>query len=212
MFKNAPKTIAIVNLIKGGSGKSTLAVNLTAATLRANLNTMLIDLDVEQRAAHKWALKRNIECQLNPPINKISNIVKSHDLTIFDTGGYDTGSTQALMTASDVILIPTSMSPIETEAFFELINKINKIKEILKKDDLNIFIVPNRIQPGVTSTKVAAHFAPLKKLGYKIAPTLYRRTAYEKSYANGGSVFEYNDLKAQSEIYNLFEKLFNKGK
>ena len=201
------KTIAIINLIKGGVSKSTLTANLAAAAQRDSKNVMIVDLDTIQKASFKWATIRNIPTLLNPPVGNLAKVVQKHDLTIFDTGGYDTSSAQALMSASDIILIPSSMSPIETEAFYELIHKINKIKEILKKETLNIYIVPTRIHPSISSTSIKDHFQPLEAIGYKIAPTIYLRRAYEKSYANGGSVFESSDNKAQSEIFNLYNTL-----
>jgi len=200
--------ISIINLIKGGAGKSTLAINLTAALERNNKKVCLIDLDEEQKAAYKWSKNRvNTRCLLAPSTKQISDIIKEYDYTLFDTGGFDTVSTQALISVSDIILIPTSMSPIETEAFGELIRKLQKIKKILKKEELNVYIVPSRIHTSVSSTKVAKHFDPLNSLGYKITAPIYNRVAYQNSYFNGSDVFKTKDIKAQTEIFTLYESI-----
>ena len=126
-------------------------------------------------------------------------------VSIFDTGGYDLATTQALISASDVVLLPTNMSSIELQAFVKLMEKIQEIQKILGGDNTNLIVVPTRIHHAISNEAIAAYFEPLKELGYKIAPTIRYRISYQKTYENGGSVVGGADIKARTEIYNLSE-------
>jgi len=198
--------ISVINLIKGGVGKTTIAVNLAAQLVHEGLDVKIIDLDEAQGAAHKWAAHANVKSYFNPELKELSNIVQDKDsFLIFDTGGYDLVSTQALMSVSDVVLIPTSMSPIEVDAFISLMDKTDRIKKLLDNDNINLVVVPNRIDTRLKNITGESFFGNLRELGYKIAPTIHRRVIYEKSYANGGSVVGGSDSKARTEIYMLSE-------
>ena len=197
--------ISVVNLIKGGVGKSTIAINLTAMLEHDGKSVKLIDMDEAQGAAYKWSIKAGINGFFNPTLDELSELIEDKESAfIFDTGGYDLVTTQALMSVSDIILIPTGISPIGIEAFASLIGKIENIKNILDKQ-MNLIIVPNMIDTRLKKVSAAKQFTVLKELGYKISPTIHRRVAYEKSYKDGGSVLTHGDIKARTEIYNLSE-------
>lgn len=204
------KTIALVNLTKGGVTKTTLATNLSMQFTRDGESVNLVDLDVTQEAAYSWSLQNDINGFLNPTIDEIAKILEDKEsINIFDTGGYDLVSTQALISASDAVLIPTSMSSIETKAFIRLAKKIEDIKQILGKDDLNLIVVPTKIHHATSSEAIAEYFGSLKELGYKIAPSISYRVSYQRAYENGGSVVGGSDAKARTEIKNLAEFICN---
>lgn len=201
--------IVLVNLTKGGVAKTTLATNLATHYNSNSKDVTLIDMDLIQKSSYAWSKNnKDIRCFLNPTVSAIQSILKDDNdetVTIFDTGGYDLVTTQALMSACDVVLLPVSMSPIELGSFKILMQKIEDIKKILDKVSMNMIIVPSRIHYSVSSSKINSYFAPLKKLGYSITPPMRWRLAYEKSFMGGGSVVNSKDIKARTEIHQIAE-------
>jgi chromosome partitioning protein len=63
----APKIIACLSQ-KGGGGKSTLARCLAVELTKQKLNTLLIDLDIQQKTSQEWAERRKNQ-EINPLIN-----------------------------------------------------------------------------------------------------------------------------------------------
>ncbi len=199
-------TIALVNLTKGGVTKTTIATNLSMQFKRDGENVNLIDLDVTQEAAYSWSLENEVNGFLNPKPDKIMELLEdTESVNIFDTGGYDLVSTQALICSSNAVLIPTSMSSIETKAFIKLAGKIEAIKDKTGIKDLNLIVVPTKIHHATSSEAINEYFESLKELGYKIAPSISYRVSYQRAFDNGGSVVGGSDAKARTEIKRLTE-------
>ena len=65
--KKIPKIIAILSQ-KGGGGKSTLARALSVELTKQKFNTLLVDLDIQQKTSQEWAERRKSQ-GIKPVIN-----------------------------------------------------------------------------------------------------------------------------------------------
>lgn len=198
-------TIAVIHLTKGGAGKTTLATNISVEFARRGYKPTLVDFDIDQGASTHFIKKRDkedISLLKNPTPKEIQNIVKTDDVIVFDTGGYDNSTTQAVMMSSDLVLIPVLNNEIETNAFVKLSEKLYKAVKITNKQ-ITPFIVPCRIHSAISKKEIKDYFAPLSATGYLVTDPIYYRLAYQKAFDDGLGVVEYKDKKAQTEIYNL---------
>ncbi len=196
--------ICLINLIKGGTGKTTLSVNIYTELLRQNKQTLLVDLDTDQLASKDFCNRAGLECVANPTKHELSKLFKTDKTLIFDTGGFDNPITQAIISACDVVLVPTSFDAIELNALEKLHVKIAKIRVIMKKD-IKLYIVPTRIdyRQQLINTNLLKEF---------VLQTIHYRSAYKKAYALGVGVTNYKDAKAKTEIYNLVQQILSNTK
>ncbi len=210
-------TVAIIHLTKGGSGKTTLGTNLAVEFALRGLKPTLVDFDTDQGASSHFIAKRygwdilDIDLLEDPSTNELENNIRTHRNMIFDTGGYDSSTTQALIATADVVLIPVLNNDIETNSLIKLSEKIHKIGKITGRN-INLIIVPSRIHYTCSKDKVEDYFKELKSFGYKVSNPIYYRLSYQRAYALGKGVTELNDKKAKGEIIDLCDLLLGDPK
>lgn len=201
-------TIAVIHLTKGGAGKTTLATNLSVEMAKRGLKPVLVDLDQDQGASVQFMKARygydklDIDLYSTPSIQTIENCIKAGEAMVFDTGGYDSSTTQALIATADTVLIPVLNNDIEKNALIKLSDKLHKIIEITGKV-IDFVIVPTRIHTSCTIDKARDYFKDLEALGYRVSNPIYYRLAYQKAFNAGEGVVEGKDKKARAEIEDL---------
>lgn len=197
--------IVIAHLTKGGAGKTTIATNLSLMMKQA----VLLDFDIDQLASFTFAQKNdNVKCFADPSTREIEELLKCSNTIIFDTGGYDNPTTQALIGSADLVIIPVLNNALETNALKMFNEKIIKINSILGKK-LNLLIVPIRmlVTRANTKEKILEFFKPLKELGFHVSNPIYYRIAYQHAYDQGKSVKDLKDQKAINEMLDLVKTI-----
>jgi chromosome partitioning protein len=109
------KIIAILSQ-KGGGGKSTLARCLAVELTKQKLNTLLIDLDIQQKTSQEWAERRRnqeikplINCQSYPFFDKKLTRSK-HDYLIIDGPARMSKGSLEIARCADLIIQPVRPS------------------------------------------------------------------------------------------------------
>jgi len=200
----------VAQIAKGGAGKTTISTNLAVELQRQKHKVTLCDLDTIQKASRhffniraKSDIPFSFDFHFNPDDRMLEAVFDLEGIKIFDTGGYDSLDTQALISLSDVVLIPVTPNEIEKNALIEFSKKIEQIVKVTSKDT-KFIVVPNRVHVIKTKQQVKSFFSGLEDLGYILAPPLYYRLAYENAYEKGLSVVELGaSEKATAEVYDL---------
>ena len=218
----------IVNLShqKGGVGKSTLAYNIADAFRTLGFKVKLLDLDIQSTCGGLNALRK----QPFQDIEKISNEKKlvtlindssndASEILIIDTGGFDLALSRLAIMGADINLTPLSDRVTEVLAVVQKYNQTLAEIEINTKKSVSSYVLLNRIHP------FAKYFAHIEEIiddstHMNIFRTIVRdRAIYDKSFIDGQTVFEANELKGQKEAmdeilsicYELIEIHINKG-
>jgi chromosome partitioning protein len=119
-------TVIAVGNLKGGTGKSTITVNLACAMAVRGLRTVVLDTDPQQTAMG-WTRRRRLPCAVQLlPIRDFSGVGdwlgeliiarQAYERVLIDLPAVLSPALAAAFMAADVILIPTTLSPIDLEA------------------------------------------------------------------------------------------------
>jgi chromosome partitioning protein len=119
-------TVIAVGNLKGGVAKSTLTVNLACAMAVRGLRTVVLDTDPQQTAMG-WTRRRRLPCAVQSlPIRDFSGVGdwlgeltmarQAYERVLIDLPAVLSPALAAAFMAADVILIPTTLSPIDLEA------------------------------------------------------------------------------------------------
>lgn len=149
---------------KGGTGKTTNAINLASMLHSLGYSVQLIETDTNYtlNTLRKMELFKTgaKEDQLFPIIASEDHVVaeeiesykKSHfDFIIVDTAGKTTDvSIKKICIASDLVLIPTSLSQNDLLVTYQTVEDLKPARNLNKK--LQLAILPNRIH-GATRNK-----------------------------------------------------------
>ncbi|GAA5435707.1 AAA family ATPase [Deinococcus sp. A31D244] len=117
------KVVAITSE-KGGVGKSTLAVHLAGAAHASNRKVLLIDEDGRVGSSLRWAARSS---GLPFPVLDAGDVkprrLADFDVVILDTEGRPRRKDlRQLAQRTDLILVPSGVSPLEVEATRELMD------------------------------------------------------------------------------------------
>jgi len=203
--------LAITNL-KGGSGKSTISVNLAAAFTQRGKRVCILDTDVEQRSASKWAGDREEDLphiavygvEEKQLIKEASNLAKSYDLVIIDGTPQLADLADSTMLASDIVIIPTKPSVFDFRSMEEFIVRFRKVQALKEKSGLRseVYVVLNDVKSQHTITYKHTKEAILE-VGETLLFTLPNLVAFQDTLPFGMGVVEYDDPKAK-ELFNEF--------
>jgi len=196
---------------KGGVGKSTLAYNLSVE-LSKKYSVNVIDLDVQQTVTacnvirSKFGQKKLNVLSFDDKKKFIEflNTDNERNITIIDTGGFDSGLNRVAMYAADMIITPVS-----TE-FLEVIG-LEKYKKILKEvsrkvgKNIKTFVVLNKIHHAQQNFGDIKDFISKSPNQFTLMNSVIRRRSdFTISLSHGFSVCEFDDKSDSSKEMKSF--------
>ena len=205
---------------KGGVGKSTLAYNL-AVELSKKYIVNVVDLDVQQTITacnvirSKFGQKKLDVLNFEDKKEFIDFLNHDNDknITIVDTGGFDSGLNRVAMYAADLIITPVSTEFLEVIGL-EKYKKI--IKEVSKKvgKSIKTHVVLNKIHHSQQNfTDIKDFIAKSPNQFSLMSSIIRRRSDFSISLSHGFSVCEFDENSDSSkEVKNLIleiSKLLN---
>jgi chromosome partitioning protein len=194
----------IINLShqKGGVGKSTLAYNIADAFRILGYKVKLLDVDIQNTCGGINDLREipftdiqkvADESRLIELINNSSD--DGSEILIIDTGGFDSTLSRLAIIGSDINITPVSDKVTEVLA---VVQKYSQTLEEIKMDTdthVSSCVLLNRIHP------FAKHFEHIEEMIEEsrqmdmFKSIVRERAIYDKSFIDGRTVFEANELK-----------------
>ena len=218
----------IINLShqKGGVGKSTLAYNIADGFRTLGFKVKLLDMDSQNTCRGLNALRErafsDIE-QINDKKRLVeiinSSSMDGSEILVIDTGGFDLALSRLAIMGADINLCPISDRVTDLLAIVQKYSQTLKEIESSTNTPVSSYVILNRIH------LFAKHFEHIEEM-IEVTPrvemfkTIVReRAIYDKSFIDGRSVFEANELEgykmAMDEIlsvcHELIEIYVNKG-
>jgi chromosome partitioning protein len=203
------KVLTVANR-KGGAGKSTCAAHIALEAVKANLKTILIDLDPQKTLETWW----NLRSEENPYLTdssaaditeKIKIIEeKGFDLCIIDTPGDVSTNAIAGIRVADLVLIPSKPTSPDLGAIGRTISLVNDAKRPY------IFLVTQAISRSNAALQAAS---VLSEFGAVAPAVVSNRIAYVNAMNVGTSaaVMDKTAFEELSSIWNFVStKLFLK--
>lgn len=197
-----PLVISAVNP-KGGTGKTTIAVHLAVASHRAGYPTTLLDTD-PQGTALDWSRRTpdgydGPAVQHVPAGEKITPAAEGADVVILDSPARLDERTGAVLSVSDVALVPVRPSGLDLWGTAEFL-------EVLQEHTtgaLTAAFVAS--QKDVRTTLSDELERELAESGLPLLDGLTSRVAYPRSMSEGQTVLDGYDQTAAKEVRVLFE-------
>ena len=203
------KVLTIANR-KGGAGKSTCAAHIALEAVKANLKTILIDLDPQKTLETWW----NLRDEDNPYLadssatdieKKIQSIKeKGFDLCIIDTPGDVSANTVAGIKVADLVLIPSKPTSPDLGAIGRTISMVND------ENCPYVFLVTQAISRSNAALQAAS---VLSEFGAVAPAVISNRIAYVNAMSVGTSASTIDKIAAEelASIWGfLSTKLFSK--
>ncbi|QOP46818.1 ParA family protein [Sulfurimonas paralvinellae] len=202
---------------KGGVGKSTIAYNL-AVELSKKYNVNVVDLDVQQTITACNVIRSKFgQKKLNilsfddkKDFVEFLNNDDERNITVIDTGGFDSGLNRVAMYAADLIITPVSTEFLEVIGL-EKYKAI--IKEVSKKVGKNIktHVILNKIHHSQQNFNDIQNFIQKSSKQFDLLNSvLRRRSDFSISLSHGFSVCEFdNNSDSSKEIKALIAEISN---
>jgi chromosome partitioning protein len=212
--------IISVTTTKGGTGKTTITTNLAVAFGHRGYKVCIIDADTGQFSSSEWARDRGDE-RIHIPVYKVvaeklnkeaKLLAETFDIVFIDGRPTLSETTDRLILASDVVIIPVQTSKIDIAAFEVYVNRFVEINAM--KEDYGAyttaFALLNRVKSNTIIKSETREFVGEIINNKKI--TLINceigdRVAYQDAPTQGLGVAEYIDAKAKKEINLLTDEL-----
>lgn len=205
---------------KGGVGKTTICFNYLAYLQSKNKDFVCIDLDGQNSITNLNRIRVfnglngfeivsfKGEKDLIAFIDKIS----TNNLTIIDSGGFDSAFNRIVLSVSDIIITPFSDSPLEILRLIDFDKNILNDIEIQSKQSLRIHLLVNRISSSIKQLdylheqlKHCTHYTFLKSI-------VRDRVIFKNSLTEGRGILEVeaknpSEIRAQGELEGLFKEI-----
>jgi len=200
---------------KGGVGKSTLAYNLSVE-LSKKYNVNVVDLDVQQTITACNVIRGKFGQEKLTVLNfedkkdfiDFLNNDEEENITIVDTGGFDSGLNRVAMYAADLIITPVSTEFLEVIGL-EKYKKI--IKEVSKKVGKNIktHVVLNKIHHAQQNFGDIKDFIHQSSNQFILMDSVIRRRSdFSISLSHGFSVCEFDkDSDSSKEMKKFISEI-----
>lgn len=208
-------TICIAN--EKGSGKSTLCLNLAVQLLKDNKEVVVLDTDSQKSMETFTEIRSNNEYKTFSLSNRSSGfsdtlkqMVSKYENILIDTKGEYSKETQKAMLLSDIVLVPTTPSQLDTEVLANMLERIEQLQEL--NENLRALIIINRMPtiPTLKERKALIDFIKENNPSDKITlleSSLSERIVYKRSVRKRLGVIEYSDKKAINEWAHFYNEL-----
>ena len=198
---------------KGGVGKSTLAINLSSYFRRNEIDSAVVDADVQgsiTSLVQTYGENNQFEdIRLIPrtEFNSFTDLEnRAEEVLIIDTPPYLSANLREIFAISDYVLIPTKAGVFDMFAVEGTLDLVSEALEI--HPELKVGVVINMTnQSEKFRYEIRNH---LQEKNIDVFETeIYKRIEFQRSLLSG-SIFSGSDWKAKSEITNLGEELLKK--
>lgn len=201
-----PLTISVVNP-KGGTGKTTIAVHLAVASHRSGYPTKLLDSD-PQGTAVDWRRRApdgydGPAVEYVPADERVAPAVSGADLVMIDSPARLDERTGAVLSVSDLALVPVRPSGLDLWGTAEFLD----VLEDHTTDGLTAAFVAS--QRDVRTTLSDELEREVAGLGLPFLDGLTQRVAYARSMSQGKTVLDGYDETARKEVQVLLEDMGN---
>ena len=209
-----PAKIIVITNQKGGCGKTTITMNLAPAIAKSGVRVLVVDGD-PQGTSTRWAASANEEAPFpthviglanttNKAHQEIKKFIDNYDYILVDCPpSVENPFTDSALLVADLALVPIKPTPADLWAAVG-IKKVIKSASNFNESLLSRIVVSmgqsNSMSKDVSD--IMDEFG-IEKLNTKI----YQRTVYTQATLRGGSVFDFKDEKAISEISRLAKEV-----
>ncbi|WMS87745.1 ParA family protein [Pleionea litopenaei] len=196
---------------KGGVGKSTLCANM-AATFSERNRTLVIDCDPPQHSISAWYNIRvenyespGLDVKIADKPSTLFNLLEqeqdNYDLILLDGPPHINPMTKACVAVASLVIVPLAPSPVEVWSFHEMDKLMLAVADVNAKVEARICWT--RVRKRVKSAQYLIDDVNKAVKIKPIASVLTQRVAYLDSFAEGLSVYEWEDPVARAELWSV---------
>ena len=202
---------------KGGVGKSTIAWNL-AVLFSKIIPTKIIDLDTQQTLSVTNDIRQSVGLEALSIIKIESADALAHyiendkddELTIIDSGGFDSAYNRLAIIGSDMLVTPVSDKPFDLMGLQKYEEILSSLSEI-QGETIQSNIVLNNLNPAMKKYGDIVDYLCQSDYFELLTSVLKQRVDVAHSVGDGKSVKEYRRFsKADQEFDMLFEEIKEK--
>jgi chromosome partitioning protein len=195
---------------KGGTGKTTIAINLARAAQLEGFSSLLLDTDT-QGSARDWRARSpenydgpRVQPTTNPRTLKsdVASYTEGYEFAVLDGSARLEKMTGAVVSVSDILLIPVQPSALDLWGTVEFIETVVEAHE---SDEVVAAFVASRRVVGTNLEKQIS--GALEDYGLEVLEGTGSRVAYPRSIQEGKTVLDGYDEKAESEVQALFKDI-----
>lgn len=204
-----PLRVGVINP-KGGVGKSTLSVHLARAVQIDGHSSVIVDTD-PQGSAKDWR-ERSPDGYEGPQVvhtpkksvlrGEIDDITDGYDVAVIDGPARldDQGTNGAIISLSDAVLVPVQPSALDLWGTMEF---LDLLQEEVDKGRVDAAFVASRRDPRTSlADEILEGF---EGIDLPVFRGTCKRVAFNRSMAEGKTVFETDDAKAKNECMELLQ-------
>jgi len=195
---------------KGGGGKSTLARALSVELTKQKFNTLLIDLDIQQKTSQEWAERRKqqgikpaINCQ-SFPYFPTELLKKNYDYLIIDGPARMSKGSLEIAKVANLVIQPVRPSLDDLNPAIREFNSL--LQAGIKKDKLTFLI--NAVN-SPAEEKVTRDY--LEQTAYYIYPvSLPDKISYREVQNQGLSISEVKYKRLSKQVKELVKSILKR--
>lgn len=203
-------TIISVLNPKGGSGKTTISTNLARSLHESGHSVLIVDSD-PQGSARDWhaANEKNpiALVALDRPNNvkTLTGLAANYDYAVIDGAAKLEDMIAACIKVSDFVLIPVQPSPYDIWAASDLVDFIKARQEVTDGVPLAGFVISRMVDGTRLGGDVRA---ALNDYALPVCDaTITQRQVYPQTASEGLTVFDADNVKAETETTALMNEL-----